>query len=52
MNDLRVTSESPVVGKGDLSIANDVPKDLLKVDRTSSPDLGAYQNVVKEEDEK
>ena len=51
-NDLRVTSESPVVGKGDIGIANLVPEDLLKVIRNidGKVDLGAYQNVVKEED--
>ena len=50
-NDLRITSESPAVGKGNTNIANDVPKDLLQVNRTTSPDLGAYQNVKKEEEE-
>ncbi len=50
-NDLRITSESPAVGEGNTNIANDVPKDLLQVNRTTSPDLGAYQNVKKEEEE-
>ena len=50
-NDLRITSESPLVGKGNIYIANDVPKDLLQVVRniTDNVDLGAYQNTVKEE---
>jgi len=51
MNDLRITSESPVVGKGKLSIAHDVTNDILGVDRTISPDLGAYQNEDKPEDD-
>ena len=51
-NDLRITSESPVVGKGDLEIANTVPKDILHVIRNifDKVDFGAYQNVVKEEE--
>ena len=51
-NDLRITSESSVVGKGSISVANDVPKDLLQIIRniTDKVDLGAYQNVNKGED--
>lgn len=50
-NDLRITSESPVVGKGATGIANDVPTDVLGISRTTSPDLGAYQNVEKPEED-
>lgn len=38
---------SPVIGKGKLNIAAQVPYDLAGVLRTQSPDLGAYQFVPK-----
>ncbi|PKP54256.1 MAG: hypothetical protein CVT92_00440 [Bacteroidetes bacterium HGW-Bacteroidetes-1] len=46
----RPDSLSPVIGKGKLSIAIEVPIDLDGIDRTASPDLGAYQ-YVKDPDE-
>jgi hypothetical protein len=51
-NDLRIIPDSPVVGKGAIDIANEVPEDILGEKRNinSAVDLGAYQNVAKEED--
>lgn len=42
-NDLRLTSSSPALNIGSITVANSVPKDLLEVDRTVAPDLGAYE---------
>ncbi len=54
INDLRITSESPVIGKGSIDIANLVPKDILGEKRNTADkvDLGAYQNVEKPEEDK
>ena len=48
-NDLRIGAESQAIGIGNLLVAGEVPLDLLGIDRTSSPDAGAYQHVVIEE---
>ena len=40
---LRVKADSPAKGKGDVAIASTVPLDIVKVSRTSSPTMGAYQ---------
>ncbi|MBU2525142.1 MAG: hypothetical protein KKC03_00885 [Bacteroidetes bacterium] len=48
-SDLRITSESELIGLGSASGATRAPIDLLGVNRTTAPDLGAYQNVVLEE---
>jgi hypothetical protein len=42
-NNLQLDSLSPAIGIGSIEIANTVPTDILGVDRTVSPDLGAYQ---------
>ncbi len=42
-NDLRLTSGSPAVDAGDVTVASSIPSDLLGVDRTAAPDLGAYE---------
>lgn len=43
-NDLRITKQSNAVGLSDILISTQVPLDLLKKDRTTSPDAGAYQS--------
>lgn len=51
--DLRISNASFAVGKANLSVINadiDLQTDILGVDRTSTPDLGAYTNIVFEED--
>jgi len=47
-NDFRIGLESDVIGKGDLNTANKVPLDLLGINRSVTPDLGAYQAKEKE----
>ncbi|MBU1370370.1 MAG: hypothetical protein KJ578_14330 [Bacteroidetes bacterium] len=43
--DYRPDSLSPVIGKGKIEFALEIPFDLDGVSRTESPDLGAYQFV-------
>lgn len=50
-NDFRLQSESPAIDQGNTSTAMEVPRDLHQVDRTSSPDLGAYEWVPSENEE-
>ena len=40
---LRVKADSPAKGKGKVSTAALVPLDVVKVNRTASPTIGAYQ---------
>lgn len=40
---LRTANDSPAKAKGKLSYAQQVPLDIVKVSRTGSPTLGAYQ---------
>jgi hypothetical protein len=40
---LRVKADSPAKNKGDVTVANTVPTDIVNVSRTTSPTLGAYQ---------
>jgi hypothetical protein len=43
--DFRPDSLSPVIDKGSLNIAAEVPQDILGIDRSQQPDLGAYEFV-------
>ncbi|NCG04461.1 MAG: hypothetical protein GWO82_03915, partial [Bacteroidetes bacterium] len=45
-NDMRISQESEFIQKGDASIGAQVPTDLLGIQRTSPPDLGAYQHII------
>ncbi len=45
-NSLIIGSESAGVNQGNIEFASQVPFDLLNVNRTASPDIGAYQNIV------
>lgn len=45
-NKMAIGDTSPCINKGDTTTALLVPTDILGVDRTSSPDLGAYQHVI------
>ena len=45
-NDLIIGENSQAIGAGLLSGALSVPFDILGVDRTSVPDIGAYQHIV------
>ena len=40
---LRLKEDSPAKGKGNLSVAATVPMDIVKVSRTVTPSMGAYQ---------
>ncbi len=50
LNRLIIGSESPVVNFGNPSIAQEVPLDILGINRTLSPDAGAYQNIIFEDE--
>ncbi len=45
-NDLTLENNSPAIGTGNLFFANQVPNDILNNDRTTAPDVGAYQHVA------
>jgi hypothetical protein len=40
---LRVKSDSPAKGKGNSSVAATTPLDIMKISRTTNPNMGAYQ---------
>ncbi len=44
-NKLLIGDSSPCINQGDINTALSVPLDLLGVDRTTAPDLGAYQHI-------
>jgi len=46
---LIIGDNSAANAKGSTSFANQVPFDILNVNRTSSPDIGAYQHITFEE---
>ena len=48
-NDMRISQKSDFIQKGEAAIGTQVPTDLLGVQRSSPPDLGAYQHVVIED---
>jgi hypothetical protein len=50
-SDFRITQESEFIGLGDKDYAAGIPKDLRGADRTTSPDLGALQHVIFEEED-
>lgn len=49
LNQLIIGEESAGNGKGASSFATQVPFDILNVDRTSTPDMGAYQHITFEQ---
>ena len=48
-NQLIIGEESAGINQGNTVFANQVPVDILNNDRTSAPDLGAYQHIIFEE---
>lgn len=48
-NQMIISNESPANGAGNSSTANQVPFDILGINRTQNPDLGAYQSIEFEE---
>ncbi|MFG6687354.1 right-handed parallel beta-helix repeat-containing protein [Mariniflexile sp. HNIBRBA6329] len=45
-NMLIIGDDSAAINKGLSTFATQVPFDILNVDRTASPDLGAYQHII------
>ncbi|AJR03984.1 hypothetical protein [Siansivirga zeaxanthinifaciens] len=45
-NMLIIGDDSAAINKGFVVFANEVPVDILNVNRTTSPDLGAYQHIT------
>ena len=50
-NDFRISQDSEVIGLGKSTHAAGVPLDLKGIDRTITPDLGALQHEVFEEED-
>ncbi|MFI1773405.1 hypothetical protein [Thalassobellus citreus] len=46
LNKLMIGDESAAINKGNASFATQVPVDILNVNRTTAPDLGAYQHIT------
>jgi len=51
LNKLIIGDESAAINKGLAAFATQVPIDILNVNRTTSPDLGAYQHITFPEEE-
>lgn len=45
-NNLLIGDDSRANGEGNAAFASQVPQDVLGINRTASPDLGAYQHVT------
>mgnify|MGYP000583476304 CR=1 FL=1 len=45
-NMLIIGEKSEAINKGLSSFASQIPFDILNVNRTAAPDLGAYQHIV------
>ncbi len=50
-NQMHIGKASAAINQGLATFATQVPFDILNVDRTTSPDLGAYQHIVFPEEE-
>lgn len=48
-NQMNIGSASSAINQGASNYANQVPNDILNVNRTTSPDLGAYQHITFED---
>jgi hypothetical protein len=46
---LIIGNDSAANNKGNTTFSNQVPFDILNINRTTSPDLGAYQHITFEE---
>ena len=46
LNQLIIGEASAANNQGNSTFSNQVPFDILNVDRTASPDLGAYQHIT------
>ena len=46
VNQLIIGNESAAINLGNTMYSNQVPFDILNIDRTTAPDLGAYQHIT------
>ncbi len=46
LNDFQIGEDSEVINLGAISSAQKTPLDISEVDRTTAPDLGAYQHII------
>lgn len=46
LNQLIIGEKSAAINKGNILFSNQVPTDILNINRTASPDLGAYQHII------
>ncbi len=51
LNELIIGDESAAKNQGSATFATQVPVDILNVNRTTSPDIGAYQHITFPEDD-
>ncbi|TNJ42979.1 hypothetical protein KFZ70_15875 [Tamlana fucoidanivorans] len=45
-NNMLIGNESEGINKGNIEFASQIPLDLLNINRTSAPDIGAYQHTT------
>ena len=50
LNDYLIGQDSDAIDKADNTSALQIPFDILGIDRTTAPDIGAYQHVIFEEE--
>lgn len=50
-NDYQIGEESEAINNADLTEALKTPLDIMEVDRTTTPDIGAYQHIIFETEE-
>ena len=50
MNQYIIGQDSEAIGMADIGGALLVPFDILNINRTSSPDIGAYQHIIFEQE--
>ncbi|WP_034044662.1 hypothetical protein [Wocania ichthyoenteri] len=46
LNQFIIGDESAAINKGNVLFSSQIPTDILNINRTTSPDLGAYQHVT------
>lgn len=46
LNKFIIGEESAAINKGSATFASQIPVDILNINRTSAPDLGAYQHII------
>jgi len=45
LNDFIIGKESAAINKADITAAQKFPSDILEINRTTNPDIGAYQHI-------